>query len=558
MQGLIQELGRYIAGTITSDEFRGAVRTYLEAHPDRRDEVADWFKTGVQNGRLSPGLWDLIADLFSAATVEDMGTRTDGHGENGDQRIHAGGDKTASPLVEGPGLHALEVGAVLLNRYRLVEELGRGGMGQVFKAVDRYLEGDGKRNPFIALKALNATYVSDASARSALLDEAMRAKTLSHDNIVRVDNFDWDGPYIFITMEYLRGNALDVLMRREYAEGLPVVPAWEIIEKIGDALDYAHRKGVIHSDVKPSNIFITKKDAVKVLDFGISRLMARSAAIQTETQLEPDKPVAGLTPAYASLEQWRGEKPDPRDDIYSFALVVYELLTGQHPFAGAPSVRAFEVGLEPPRIETLSRTQWEALRNALELSREARTKTVKEFLRSFAPPTLFRKYRVLIGGGGAAFVAAAIATGSHVYSNHVEQQMLCAGPSATTAGGNLAPAQRQQIDDDLFLAKDYLHEAKIELKPDDLAYVLSEGANNVNQILDSVLRLDAGNSSARHMKAQIAALYLRKARELQHARQLSEALKLVRYGLKVTCNNLDLFHMQRDICEQDSSLCAAS
>jgi hypothetical protein len=103
-----------------------------------------------------------------------------------------------------------------------------------------------------------------------------------------------------------------------------------------------------------------------------------------------------------------------------------------------------------------------------------------------------------------------------------------------------------------------LHEAKIELKPDDLAYVLSEGANNVNQILDSVLRLDAGNSSARHMKAQIAALYLRKARELQHARQLSEALKLVRYGLKVTCNNLDLFHMQRDICEQDSSLCAAS
>src|SRR5579864_6499683 len=127
MQGLIQELGRYIAGAITSDEFRGAVRTYLEAHPDGRDEVADWFKTGVRNGRLSPGLWDLIADLFSAATVGDIATRTDGHGENGDQRIQAGGDKTVSSLVEGRGLHALEVGAVLLNRYRLVEELGRGG-----------------------------------------------------------------------------------------------------------------------------------------------------------------------------------------------------------------------------------------------------------------------------------------------------------------------------------------------------------------------------------------------------------------------------------------------
>jgi hypothetical protein len=238
-------------------------------------------------------------------------------------------------------------------------------------------------------------------------------------------------------------------------------------------------------------------------------------------------------------------------------LVVYELLTGQHPFAGAPSVRAYEVGLEPPRIETLSRTQWDALRCTLELSRETRTKTIKQFQRAFAPPTILRRYRLLIGGGGAAIAAAAIAVGSHEYSNHVEQQMLCAGMSATGAPASLKPAQRKQIDDDVFLAKDYLHGANLTLKPEDLAYVLSEGANNVNQILDGILALEAGNAAALHMKAQIADLYLRKARELQRNRQPAAALQLVRYGLKVTCNNLDLFHLQRDICEDDASLCTA-
>jgi len=555
MQELIQEVGRYVAGAITGDAFRSAIRAYLSAHPERRQEAADWFKAGVRSGRLSAGIWDLIADLFSAVTMTDIGKKSDSDSRNGDQRIQAVTDKAAHSVDEGRSVHALEVGAVLLNRYRLVEELGRGGMGQVFKAVDRYLEGDGKRNPFIALKALNATYVADVDARSALLDEAMRAKTLSHDNIVRVDNFDWDGPYIFITMEYLRGNALDVLMRRDFADGLPVATAWPIIEKMGDALEYAHRKGVVHSDVKPSNIFITHKNAVKVLDFGISRLMARSAAIQTETQFEQGNPIAGLTPAYASLEQWRREEPDPRDDIYAFALVVYELLTGKHPFAGAPSVRAFEVGLEPRRIDALSRAQWEALRSALELSREARTKTVKEFQRCFAPPTILRKYRVLIGGGGAAIAAAAIAFGSHEYSNHVEQQMLSGCVAATASRAALTPAQRQQIDDDLFLAKDYMRDVKVDLKPQDLAYVLSEGANNVNQILESILSLDSRSSPALHMKAQIANLYLSKARELERQRQLPAALQMVRYGLKVACNDLELFHLQRDICEQDPSLC---
>jgi hypothetical protein len=133
--------------------------------------------------------------------------------------------------------------------------------------------------------------------------------------------------------------------------------------------------------------------------------------------------------------------------------------------------------------------------------------------------------------------------------------MLSRCVAATASPAVLTPAQRQQIDDNLILAKDYMRDVKVDLKPEDLAYVLSEGANNVNQILESILTLDAGNRPALHMKTQITDLYLRKARELQRQRQPAAALRLVRYGLKVTCDNLDLNHMRRDICEQDPALC---
>jgi len=127
--------------------------------------------------------------------------------------------------------------------------------------------------------------------------------------------------------------------------------------------------------------------------------------------------------------------------------------------------------------------------------------------------------------------------------------------AATASRAVLTPAQRQQIDDNLFLAKDYMRDVKVDLKPEDLAYVLSEGANNVNQILESILSLDSRSSPALHMKAQIANLYLHKARELERQRQPAAALQMVRYGLKVACNDLELFHLQREICEQDPSLC---
>jgi serine/threonine protein kinase len=554
MQEVMAEVARYIAGTTTGDELRDAIRVFLAHHPDRRIDLCNWFQTGIKDGRLSPGLGDLLRDYLGSVTLAlTVQPSTPAADSDHTQLRH---DEPASAVVP-PAQDALHIGMVLLNRYRLIDQLGRGGMGQVFKAVDQYLEGGGKRNPYIALKALDAAYISDASARDGLLEEAMRAKSLSHDNIVRVDNFEVDGPYIFITMEYLQGRSLDALMGADHGAGWSIDAAWPIIEKVGQALEYAHGKGVVHSDVKPSNIFITQKNLVKVVDFGISRLMARTAQNITVTQYRPDSVPLGITVAYASLEQWLGEPPDPRDDVYAFALVVYELLTGHHPFAGARSLDAYASGLQPKRIDSLTRPQWEALRAALALPRAQRTKSVALFLRAFAPVAMVRRYGLAIGAGALMLVATAIALGSREYSNHVEQQMLCAGvpkPQRTS----LTPDKRKEIEDSLFLADDFLRDVNPDLEPRELAYLLSEGANNVNQIVRGVLDLDADNARALEMKSKIAALYLRKAQELRAKRQTAQALEMIRDGMKVSCDDLNLFHLQREICESDAPLCARS
>jgi len=275
--------------------------------------------------------------------------------------------------------------------------------------------------------------------------------------------------------------------------------------------------------------------------------MAKSAASQFDTIYDPVAPIAGLTPAYASLEQWTGEPPDPRDDVYSFALVIYELLRGHHPFASASAKKAFESGLTPQRIDKLSRAQWDGLRHALALQREQRTKTVKELLLALQPQTLFRKYRAVIFGGLAVATAVALGMGVNVIIGAVEGSTICPAPTPHPPV-ILTSEQQKEINDNLFLAQDYLKDVKLSASPEDLAYVLSEGANNVNQILDDgVLKVDPDNGQALKMKDQIADLYLGKARELFGRRAYAAALNLVEFGRKVGPCNRDLYHLQNDL-----------
>jgi serine/threonine protein kinase len=452
----------------------------------------------------------------------------------------------------------LQVGDVVLSaRYTLVEELGRGGMGQVFKARDRNLERVGNQNPFVALKALNPTFAQDENVRSALQAEALNVKRLSHDNIIRVNDFDWEGPHLIITMEYLRGKPLEVLLYGEFEGGLSMERAWPIIRSIGSALEYAHSKGVVHSDVKPANVFITDKNVVKVLDFGISRPMAQSASTN-DTLLSGALPISGLSVAYACLEQWTEQPADPRDDIYAFAVVIYQLLSGQHPFADASAKSAFASGVAPHRIESITRRQWEALRHALAFQREHRTKKVSELLAGLKPPTVWDKYRPWLIGTAALTLVAAVAEGSHLYSDYVTQTMLDnrvhQPPRRTTP---LTQDEFKEMTSLIGLAEDQMSSVNDSSSAEDLTYVLSDGANNANDIVEAILHIDSANQRAAAFKAQMAGLYLRKARTLTDAQDYRGALTLVTHARAVMPTSLALFKLQQHICDHQPDLCAA-
>ena len=551
MQALIKELVRFARGEATPEQFRSACRDYLAANPNGRTEAVNWFQKAIAGGRVAASTYDLVADLFAppvrAAAVAG-GARTEWRAE----AFTEVGQLDMTPT--------LQVGDVLLGgRYSLVEELGRGGMGQVFKARDRNLERLGNQSPFVALKALSPAFSKDENARSALQSEVLNAKRLAQDNIIRVNDFDWDGPHLIISMEYLKGHPLDKLIRTEYEAGMSIERAWnEVIRSVGAALEYAHGKGVVHSDIKPGNIFITNKKVVKVLDFGISRPMAQSASTN-ETILDGILPINGLSVAYACLEQWNpDQEADPRDDIYAFALVIYELLTGHHPFAKSSAKSAYESGLAPQRIESLSRKQWDALRQAMAFEREQRTKRVKDLVAALEPPTVYRKYRSWILGAAALTAVVAVTEGSHLYSDHVTQTMLnnrVRPPPAVN--GPLTQDQKNEITSLTGLAEDELGTVNPSSSADDLSYVLSEGANNANDILDAILRIDARNERAATLKAHMAELYLKKAKTLADAGDYRGALTMVTHGRKVMPTSLDLFKMQQHICEQQADICAA-
>ena len=257
---------------------------------------------------------------------------------------------------------------ILNNRFVLESTIGAGGMGTVFKAQDLRKVEARDPNPYVAAKILNSDFKNHPDAFISLQREASRSHKLSHPNIVTVHDFDRDADTIYMTMELLEGEDLQTLLERHTVGGVPRERALSIIKDYCTALVYAHEKGIIHSDLKPGNIFISENDA-KVLDFGIARL-----ALQSQHQDHFDAGDLGaITPGYASLEMINKQSPDTSDDVYAAAIIAYELLSGEHPFQRKSAAAALALGLKPARINGLSKRQWLALSSALEFKRENRT-----------------------------------------------------------------------------------------------------------------------------------------------------------------------------------------
>lgn len=230
-----------------------------------------------------------------------------------------------------------------LGHYRIVDQLGAGGMGVVYRAQDLKL---GRQ---VALKVLPAGTSENDEATERFKREARTASALNHPNICTIYGFDEHDGQLYLAMELLDGDPLD---RKLSGKPLDLASMLDIATQVADALDAAHTEGILHRDVKPANIFITRRGPVKVLDFGLAKLApeyrraARGLDSKNETRVaEHFTSMAGTTVgtiAYMSPEQARGDDVDPRTDLFSFGVVLYEMATGKQSFSGGTTAVVFD------------------------------------------------------------------------------------------------------------------------------------------------------------------------------------------------------------------------
>jgi serine/threonine protein kinase len=270
-------------------------------------------------------------------------------------------------------------GITLKDRFVLLEKLGQGGMGVVFKAKDLLKVEAKDKDPYVAIKVLTDAFKKYSGSFIALQREASKAQRLAHPNIATVYDFDRDGNTVFMTMEYLQGKPLNQLIKELTKKPLKLDHALHIIEELCSGLAYAHEKLLIHSDFKPGNCFLLSDGHVKLLDFGIARASTQTEEERENTMFDPAK-LSAVTPAYATPEMFAGMNPDPRDDIYGLACVAYQLLSGgKHPYNKVASPKIKELGIKPKPIKGLNRRQQKTLMKALTVIREDRIASVEKF-----------------------------------------------------------------------------------------------------------------------------------------------------------------------------------
>ena len=436
----------------------------------------------------------------------------------------------------------LHPGDRLKERFVLESLIGRGGMGAVFKALDLRKQEARDRDPYVAVKVLAGNFREHPAAFIALQREAKKAQQLAHPNTVTVYDFDRDGPIVYMTMELLKGQSLKELLQK-HPYGMPFKEVLPLVEDIVSGLAYAHKKGIVHSDLKPGNLFVTKEGTVKVLDFGIARALhgsprSEGGELETtttltgfdrqETLFDPGT-LGALTPAYASCEMFEGQDPDPRDDVYALACVTYELLTGRHPFHRLPAPKARAGRLTPDPIPKIPRRAWRALQHGLAFERAARTPSVKQF---FIELSGRRPGQGINPRIAAAIVLVVLGAGVGL-TLHFQPQLEYYWHQLFPT--ELPPETRAEIAELLELA-DLNRET---------GRLLSPPGSNAYEAYQAVLQLDPWNRQAREGLEKIADYLIAEANRLNSTEQKKQALALVDESLQFFPDNKTLRWLRR-------------
>ena len=224
-----------------------------------------------------------------------------------------------------------------LSHYRVVEKIGAGGMGVVYRAHDLHLDCD------VAIKVLPAGALGDAEARKRFHREALALSKLNHPNVEVAHDFDTQDGLDFLVTEYISGKTLEVALASRLSEK-------EILElgaQMAEGLAAAHEQGVVHRDLKPSNLLVTRDARLKILDFGLAKMVKASPTALTESLSRTQGTVG--TPPYMAPEQLVSEKADARSDIWAAGAVLYEMATRQRPFQGSGVQLADAIRFQAPR-----------------------------------------------------------------------------------------------------------------------------------------------------------------------------------------------------------------
>ncbi len=266
-----------------------------------------------------------------------------------------------------------------LAHFQILEKLGQGGMGVVYRALDTSL------NRPVALKILPSECLADADGKKRFILEAQSASALSHPNIVTIHEIGSAEGVDFIAMELIHGRTLAQVVG---GKGLDPPHALKYAIQIAEALGKAHERGIVHRDLKPQNIMVTDGGDVKLLDFGLSKLVQPEIGDLSDFATSPQMTTPGMvvgTPGYMSPEQAEGKPVDARSDIFSFGCVLYEMTTGHRPFAGASPAAVLGSILRdqppPPKDRgSIVEGSWRVCEKALEKDREYRYQTMRDVL----------------------------------------------------------------------------------------------------------------------------------------------------------------------------------